>query len=141
MLCFRLVSSKSPKYNCGLLFSRKNVYDSLYSNCLPFDRNFQSCERSLKLLVLLMKKDNDRTSRHVKWSLLAQKRKFLRSPRNKKVAPMVSNDPPTGRSPMGDTDSIKKVTTPMLENMALKEMYIHALAATLFLNRKSVLRL
>ncbi len=78
---------------------------------------------------------------YVKWSLLAQNRKFFRSPRNKNDAPTVSSDPPTGSSPVGEMDSSRNITTPMLENIALRQMYTHALAATLFLNRKSVLRL
>ena len=57
-----------------------------------------------------------------KWSLLAQKRKFFLSPRKRNDAPPVSNTPPTGKSPMGATDSMRNETTPMLKNIALKQM-------------------
>ena len=77
----------------------------------------------------------------MKWSLLAQKRKFFRRPRNRKVAAAVSKTPPTGNNPIGDSDSIRKDTTPRLENIALRQMYTHALAATFRLKRSRVLRL
>jgi len=58
----------------------------------------------------------------VKWSLLAQKRKFFLNPRKRNDAPTVSNTPPTGSNPIGDRDSIRNATTPTLENIALREM-------------------
>lgn len=73
--------------------------------------------------------------------MLAQKRKFFRNPRKRNDAPTVSNTPPTGNSPIGDRDSTRKATTPKLENIALKQMYTQALAATLRLNKSRVLRL
>jgi hypothetical protein len=57
-----------------------------------------------------------------KWSLLAQKRKFFLRPRRRNDAPTVSNTPPTGSSPIGVKDSIRKATTPVLENIALRQM-------------------
>ena len=54
--------------------------------------------------------------------MLAQKRKFFRSPKKRNEAPTVSKIPPTGKRPIGDTDSIRKATTPRLENIALKQM-------------------
>jgi len=57
-----------------------------------------------------------------KWSLLAQKRKFFLSPRKRNDAPTVSNTPPMGSNPIGARDSIRKATTPRLENIALREM-------------------
>ncbi len=57
-----------------------------------------------------------------KWSLLAQKRKFFLSPRRRNDAPTVSNTPPIGSNPIGVKDSIRKATTPILENIALRQM-------------------
>lgn len=73
--------------------------------------------------------------------MLAQKRKFFLNPRNKNDAPTVSNTPPTSNKPIGDRDSTRNEMTPTLENIALREMYTHALAATLLLKRNRVLRL
>jgi hypothetical protein len=57
-----------------------------------------------------------------KWSLLAQKRKFFLKPRKRNDAPTVSNTPPTGSKPIVAMDSIKNATTPILENIALRQM-------------------
>ncbi len=57
-----------------------------------------------------------------KWSLLAQKRKFFLNPRKRNDAPTVSNTPPTGSNPIGARDSTRNATTPMLENIALRQM-------------------
>jgi len=57
-----------------------------------------------------------------KWSLLAQKRKFFLSPRKRNDAPTVSNTPPTGSNPIGARDSTRNATTPMPENIALRQM-------------------
>ncbi len=54
--------------------------------------------------------------------MLAQKRKFFLNPRKRNDAPTVSNTPPTGNNPIGVSDSIMKVTTPVLENIALRQM-------------------
>jgi hypothetical protein len=54
--------------------------------------------------------------------LLAQKRKFFLNPRRRNEAPTVSNTPPTGSNPIGVNDSTRNVTTPMLENIALRQM-------------------
>ena len=54
--------------------------------------------------------------------MLAQKRKFFLSPRRRNDAPTVSNTPPIGSNPIGVKDSIRKATTPILENIALRQM-------------------
>jgi len=73
--------------------------------------------------------------------LLAQKRKFFLSPSKRNNAPTVSNTPPTGSKPKGTSDSMRNATTPMPKKIALRDMWTHALAATLLLKRKAVLRL
>jgi hypothetical protein len=57
-----------------------------------------------------------------KWSLLAQKRKFFLKPRKRNDAPTVSNTPPTGSNTIGASGSIRNVTTPMLENIAPRQV-------------------
>ena len=54
--------------------------------------------------------------------MLAQKRKFFLNPRKRNDAPTVSNTPPTGNNPKGATDSMRNETTPMLKNIALRQM-------------------
>jgi len=61
-------------------------------------------------------------SYQAKWSLLAQKRKFFLKRRKRNDAPTVSNTPPTGNKPVGAMDSIKNATTPILENIALRQL-------------------
>ena len=73
--------------------------------------------------------------------MLDQKRKFFLSPRRRNDAPTVSNTPPTANNPIGATDSIRNTTTPILENIALRQMKTQALAATFLLKRNRVLRL
>ena len=63
-----------------------------------------------------------RENGQAKWSLLAQKRKFFLSPRRRNDAPTVSNTPPAGSNPIWVKDSIRNVTTPILENIALRQM-------------------
>ena len=73
--------------------------------------------------------------------MLAQKRKFFLNPRKRNNAPTVSNTPPTGSSPIGARDSSRNATTPILKNIALRQMWTQALAATFRLKRNRVLRL
>ena len=73
--------------------------------------------------------------------MLDQKRKFFLSPRRRNDAPTASNTPPTGSNPIGAKDSVRNTTTPILENIALRQMKIQALAATFLLKRNRVLRL
>ena len=70
----------------------------------------------------LPKRTNKKRIDQVKWSLLAQKRKFFLNPTKRNDAPTVSNTPPTGSNPIGAMDSIRNATTPTLENIALREM-------------------
>ena len=72
--------------------------------------------------VVLPKRANEKDDNQAKWSLLAQKRKFFLNPRNRNDAPTVSNTPPTGNNPKGATDSMRNETTPMLKNIALRQM-------------------
>jgi len=72
--------------------------------------------------VLFQKRGNGKGTGQAKWSLLAQKRKFFLSPRKRNDAPTVSNTPPTGSSPIGARDSMRNVTTPILENIALRQI-------------------
>ena len=76
----------------------------------------------IKETVVLPKKSVQKTNDQAKWSLLAQKRKFFLNPRKRNDAPTVSNTPPTGSNPIGDRDSIRNATTPIPENIALRQM-------------------
>ena len=70
----------------------------------------------------ITKEGNGEATGQAKWSLLAQKRKFFLSPRKRNDAPTVSNTPPTGSNPIGARDSIRNATTPILENIALRQI-------------------
>jgi hypothetical protein len=57
-----------------------------------------------------------------KWSLLVQKRKPFLDPRKRNDAPTVSNTLPTGSNPKAARDPIRNATTPILNNIALRQM-------------------
>ena len=77
---------------------------------------------NVRKTVLLPKRGNGEATGQAKWSLLAQKRTFFLSPRKRNDAPTVSNTPPTGSNPIGAKDSSRNARTPILENIALRQV-------------------